>query len=161
MASMESAHVDKRAANGASGRETHVITMTICDQLFGIPTEQVQDVHGMADITPVPLARSEIAGALNIRGKIVTAVDLRHRLSLPPRSDDDRYMSVVVDYMGDLYSLIIDSIGDVMSLPDDQFEKNPPTLDANWREVAVGVYRLDDRLMVMTNVDNLLGFAST
>ena len=160
MASMESAHVDKRAANGASGRETHVITMTICDQLFGIPTEQVQDVHGMADITPIPLARSEIAGALNIRGKIVTAVDLRHRLSLPPRNEEDRYMSVVVDYKGDLYSLIIDAIGDVMSLPDDQFEKNPPTLDANWREVAVGVYRLDNRLMVMTNVDNLLAFTA-
>ena len=156
--STEQTHQTSGPANGSTGNETHVITMTICDQLFGVPTEQVQDIHGMIDITRVPLAPQEIAGTLNIRGKIVTAVDLRRRLNLQPRGDDERFMSVVVDHHGHLYSLIIDAIGDVMILRDDLFEKNPPTIDPKWREIAVGVYRLDDRLLVMTNVDNLLGF---
>ena len=137
---------------------TQAITMTIYGQLFGVPTQEVQDVHNSMTMTRVPLAPPEVAGALNIRGKIVTAIDLRTRLGLPNREPDEKYMSVVVEYQGDLYSLIIDNIGEVLTLDAKAFEKNPPTLDPIWREVATGVYRLEGQLLIMTNVKNLMNF---
>lgn len=137
---------------------TQAITMTIYGQLFGVPTQEVQDVHNSMTMTRVPLAPPEVAGALNIRGKIVTAIDLRTRLGLPQREPDEKYMSVVVEYQGDLYSLIIDNIGEVLTLDAKAFEKNPPTLDPIWREVATGVYRLEGQLLIMTNVKNLMNF---
>ena len=137
---------------------TQAITMTIFGQLFGVPTQEVQDVHNSMTMTRVPLAPPEVAGALNIRGKIVTAIDLRTRLGLPKREPDEKYMSVVVEYQGDLYSLIIDNIGEVLTLDTVNFEKNPPTLDPIWREVATGVYRLEGQLLIMTSVKNLMNF---
>lgn len=153
--------IERQAGDdGRNVDESHkqFVTMTIAGQLFGIPTEEIQDAHIIESITRIPLAPSEIEGALNIRGKIVTAVNLRERLALPPPEDDDRKMSIVVEYGGELYSLLIDTIGDVLSLSDRDFEVNPPTLDSRWREVSVGVYRLDDRLMIMTTVPRLMAF---
>jgi purine-binding chemotaxis protein CheW len=142
----------------AGDSHTQFVTMTIAGQLFGIPTEEIQDAHIIESITRIPLAPKEIEGALNIRGKIVTAINLRERLGLPLREDSGKNMSIVVEHRGELYSLLIDTIGDVLSLSDRDFEKNPPTLDNCWRDVSAGVYRLDDRLMIMTNVPRLMSF---
>lgn len=141
------------------GPTTQFVTMTLADQLFGIPTAEVQDVHRLQTITPIPLAPPEIAGALNIRGKIVTAVDLRRRLGLPPldRGGKD-IMSIVAEYNDHLYSLLIDQIGEVMSLPNRDMQKNASTMDIRWREISEGIYRLDGRLMVRTSVSKLLNF---
>ncbi len=137
------------------------VTVTIADQLFGIPVLSVQDVLGEQRITRVPLAPSEVAGALNLRGRIVTAIDVRERLNLPPRSDDEPGMSVVVEHQGDPYSLLIDSVGEVLSLPADRYERNPATLNPAWRDVSEGIYRLDGELLVVLGVDRLLDFAAT
>jgi purine-binding chemotaxis protein CheW len=136
------------------------VTMTIADQLFGIPVLQVRDVLGPQRITRVPLAPPEVGGSLNLRGRIVTAIDVRCRLSLPQRPAEMREMSVVVDHGGELYSLIVDSVGEVLSLPGSAFEPNPATLDPQWRDVATGIYRLDGALLVVLDVSRLLTFAS-
>ncbi len=136
------------------------VTVTIADQLFGIPVLSVQDVLGEQRITRIPLARGEVAGALNLRGRIVTAIDLRVRLNLPPRPDDAPGMSVVVEHQGEPYSLLIDSVGEVLSLPADRYERNPPTLNPAWRDVSEGIYRLDGELLVVLSVDRLLDFAA-
>ena len=135
------------------------VTVTIADQLFGIPVLSVQDVLGPQNITRIPLAPAEVAGALNLRGRIVTAIDVRERLNLPPRAADEAGMSVVVEHHGDLYSLLIDSVGEVLSLPADRFERNPATLNPEWREVSAGIYRLDSALLVVLDVERLLDFA--
>jgi len=132
------------------------VTMTVADQLFGIPVLTVQDVLGPQRITRIPLSPPEIAGALNLRGRIVTAIDVRRRLSLPARSADTSSMSVVVDHKGELYSLIVDAVGEVMSLPADSYERNPATLDPRWREVSGGIYRLKGKLLVVLEVARLL-----
>jgi purine-binding chemotaxis protein CheW len=132
------------------------VTMTVADQLFGIPVLTVQDVLGPQRITRIPLSPPEIAGALNLRGRIVTAIDVRRRLSLPPRGADTSSMSVVVDHKGELYSLIVDAVGEVMSLPADSYERNPATLDPRWREVSGGIYRLKGKLLVVLEVARLL-----
>jgi len=146
------------AAATAGGENQDFVTMTIHDQLFGIPVLTVQDVLGPQKITPIPLASPEVAGALNLRGRIVTAVDVRKRLGLAPSGEGEKSMSVVVDFRGELYSLIIDSVGEVLSLPPDCFERNPATLDPAWREVSAGVFRLKDKLLVVLDVARLLAF---
>lgn len=130
--------------------------MTVAGQLFGIPVLQVQDVLGPQRLTRIPLAPPEVAGSLNLRGHIVTAIDVRTRLGLPPRAADMRGMSVVVDLNGELYSLVIDQVGEVLSLAKDTFEANPPTLDPRWREVSRGIYRLKGQLLVVIDVARLL-----
>ena len=147
----------EKASTGASTEAPReFVSMTVAGQLFGIPVLTVQDVLGEQRITCVPLALPEVAGALNLRGRIVTAIDMRRRLRLPPREKGAPAMNVVVDRGGELYSLIVDSVGEVLSLPAEQFERNPSTLDATWREVSVGVYRLDNELMVALDVKRLL-----
>ena len=133
------------------------VTATIDGQLFGVPVLSVQDVLGPQKLANIPLAPHEIAGALNLRGRIVTAIDLRRRLGLPA-ADKTTSMSIVVDRHGELYSLLIDEVGEVLSVPSNSYERNPPTLDARWREVSGGIYRLDGSLMVFLEVDRLLEF---
>jgi purine-binding chemotaxis protein CheW len=134
------------------------VTMYIDKQLFGIPVLQVQDVLGQQKITRVPLAPREVAGSLNLRGRIVTAIDVRIRLGLPPLKDkaSGNDMSVVVDLGGEFYSLLVDQVGEVMNLPASDYEKTPATLDERWREVSDGVYRLKDTLLIVLDVKRLL-----
>lgn len=135
------------------------VTMTIADQLFGIPVLQVQDVLGHQRITRIPLAPPEVAGSLNLRGRIVTAIDVRLRLGLEGKPRDDHDMSVVVDHEGELYSLMVDSVGEVLSVSSKTFERNPATLDPRWRDISVGIYRLDRTLLVVLDVSHLLNFS--
>ena len=135
------------------------VTATIAGQLFGIPVLSVQDVLGAQRLTRIPLAPPEVAGALNLRGRIVTAIDLRKRLGVPGAEQANSGMSIVVEYAGELYSLLIDTVGEVLNLPADRYEPNPPTLDPRWREVSGGIYRLDGQLMVILEVDRVLDFS--
>jgi purine-binding chemotaxis protein CheW len=142
----------------ASSGERDFVTVTVAGQLFGIPVLTVQDVLGSQKITRIPLAPGEVAGALNLRGRIVTAIDVRRRLRLPDREGEDSGMAVVVDRGSELYSLVIDSVGEVLSLPESAFDRNPTTLDPLWREVSAGVYRLKGQLLVVLDVARLLDF---
>ncbi len=136
------------------------LTILIAGQRFGIPILQVQDVLGEQNVTNVPLAPPEVAGSLNLRGRIVTAIDVRRRLGISPIERDtaeaEKEMSVVVENDNELYSLIIDEVGDVLSLEDETFENNPATLDPMWREVSQGIYRLDGELLVVLDVPKFL-----
>lgn len=134
------------------------VTMTVAGQLFGIPVLQVQDVLSQQRITRIPLAPPEVAGSLNLRGRIVTSIDVRVRLGLESTASSKPGMSVVVEFGGELYSLMVDHVGEVMNLPNRDFETNPPTLDQRWREVAAGVYRLNESLLVVLDVSRLLNF---
>ena len=137
------------------------VTMVVMGQLFGIPVLSVRDVLSPQRITRVPLAAPEVAGALNLRGRIVTAVDLRKRLGLPPREADAKGMNVVVEGRGELYSLIVDEVGEVLSVPEASLERNPPTLDARWRDVSAGICTLKDRLMVVLDIAAALRLAAS
>src|SRR3546814_8670073 len=101
------------------------VSVTVASQRLGIPVLLVQDVLRAQPLTRIPLAPPEIAGSLNLRGRIVTAVDVRTRLGLPPRDKDAPFMNVVVEHDGELYSLIVDSVGDVLGLTSDTYESNP------------------------------------
>lgn len=140
----------------AYGESKDYLTVIIAGQRFGIPVLQVQDVLREQKVTRIPLAAPEVAGSLNLRGRIVTAIDVRRRLGIANDEDRGSGMSVVVEYKGELYSLVIDSVGDVLSLRNDLFEKNPGTLDPAWRDVSMGIYQLKGELLVVMDVPRLL-----
>jgi purine-binding chemotaxis protein CheW len=147
------------AAEALNGHRDYV-TMSIGGQLFGIPVLKVQDVLGSQKITRVPLAPEEVAGSLNLRGRIVTAVDVRLRLGLPKKEDEKNSMSVVVEHENELYSLLVDSVGEVLSLDAQDYQRNPPTLNPRLREFSDGIYRLNESLLVVLSVSSLLNFGN-
>ena len=146
-------------ANGTEGRSAQeYVTMVVDGQQFGIPVLKVQDVLGPQSITRIPLAPPVVAGSWNLRGRIVTAIDLRLRLGLPARPPGGKPMSVVVEHQNVLYSLVVDAVGEVLSHSDSAYEQNLPTLDPRWRDFSDGIYRLDGSLLVVLNIARLLNF---
>lgn len=142
------------------GGDQVFLTLTVADTLCGVPVLTVRDVLMAQAITRIPLAPPEVAGSLNLRGRIVTAIDLRRRLGLPPRAAESAGMSVVVERDGELYSLLVDEVGDVVPLPRSGRAAKPPTLDPLWREVAADVHRLEDRLVILLDVERVLAIGA-
>lgn len=134
------------------------VTFVITGQLFGIPVLKVQDILQPDRIANIPLAPPEVAGSINLRGRIVTVIDVRVRLGLPKRETGAQRMGVTVEHNNDLYTFLVDSVGEVLSVAAKDYERNPSTLDATWRDFADGVYRLQGRLMVVLDVERLLDF---
>jgi purine-binding chemotaxis protein CheW len=132
------------------------VTVVTGGQLFGLRLERVRDVFVPRGLSQVPLAPPEVAGLLNLRGRIVTAIDLRHRLGLPPRSDGGSPVAVGIEERGELYGLIVDRVGDVLRLKRSTYDANPVNLDQRWTKVCAGVHRLDHGLMVVLDVDKIL-----
>jgi purine-binding chemotaxis protein CheW len=150
----------ERPAEDAGGEDERVfVTLTVADQLCGVPVQTVRDVLGEQTITRIPLAPAEIAGSLNLRGRIVTAIDLRRRLGLPDAPPGASRMSVVAEQGAELYALLVDQVSEVLSLPAETFERNPPTLAAGWAAHSQGIHRLQDRLMVVLDVSRVLALA--
>ena len=132
------------------------ITFSLGTPTFGIPVARVQDVFMPQSITRVPLAPAQIGGVLNLRGRIVTALDMRARLGMPERSAKTQVMAVGIESGGESYGLIIDEIGEVLTLRPSNFEPLPDALDPRWRDVSRSVYHLQDSLVVVFDVDRLL-----
>lgn len=153
--------ISDAVAEDNNGEQLEYVTLTIGGQWFGIPVLSVQDVLGPQNIAMIPLAPPEVAGSLNLRGRIVTAIDPRVRLGLPKREENETVMSVVVEHLGELYSLLIDQVGEVLKLPSNRFEHNPASLDPRWRDISTGIYRLDDRLVIVIDIERLLNFDTT
>jgi purine-binding chemotaxis protein CheW len=153
----------KRAVGklASSDEQSQYVSIVIAGQSFGIPVLIVHDVLGPQRITRIPLAPPEVAGSLNLRGRIVTAIDVRLCLGLEKRPPEMTGMSVVVEHTGEFYSLIVDNVGEVLTLPAATMERNPATLDPRWREISNGIYRLEDQLLVVLDADRLLDFART
>lgn len=133
------------------------VTATIGGQLFGLPISRVQDVFLPDRLARVPLASPEIAGLLNLRGRIVTTIDMRRRLGLPqPPEDGCARLAVGIECKGESYGLLIDAIGEVLKLAASSREDNPVNLDAGLARVSAGVHRLEGRLLVVLDVDRVL-----
>ena len=144
-----------------SGNLKEYVTAMVGGQLFGLPILRVQDVFKPERVTRVPLAPPEIAGVLNLRGRIVTLVDLRRRLDLPPPEDDRPQMAIGVEWRGESYGLLIDCIGEVLKLDDEEREPNPVNLNEGLARMSAGIHRLDEQLLIVLDVDRVLdiGFA--
>jgi len=139
---------------------TEFVTFTIAGQMFGLPIERVQDVFKPARITRVPLAGAEIAGVLNLRGRIVTAVDMRLRLDVRRREADGAPMAIGIESRGESFGLLVDAVGEVLKLMDSDRESNPINLDGKLAALSAGVYRLEGQLLVVLDIDRVLDLRS-
>jgi purine-binding chemotaxis protein CheW len=138
------------------------VTATIGGQLFGLPIGRVQDVFMPERLTRVPLAATEVAGLLNLRGRIVTVIDMRRRLDFDERAENGAKrgpLALGIEHKGESYGLLIDHIGEVLKLPAASREGNPVNLDPRLARVSAGVHRLDGRLLVVLDVERVLDAA--
>lgn len=133
-----------------------LVSIRVGKQSFGVPVLKVQDVIAQTPINRVPLGPPEIAGSLNLRGRIVTAVDMRRRLGMEPRAPGESLMSVIVEHCGELYALLVDDVGDVLWLSPGDHEPNPVTLSIHWRAICSGLYRLEGELLLVLDVEQVL-----
>jgi purine-binding chemotaxis protein CheW len=128
-------------------------TFFVDDLYFGVDVLGVQEVLRAQEMTPVPQAPDTIAGLINLRGQIVTAIDLRRRLDLPPRDSDQAQMNMVVRTADGGVSLLVDEIGDVLTLDPSACEWPPENLDRTARELIVAVYKLKDKLLLVLDTE--------
>ncbi len=145
-----------RGAARAEPRRHGYVSFRLADQWLGVPVVVAQEVLTAQTVSPVPLAPPEVAGFLNLRGQIVTALDLRVRLGLPPRPEGASTMNIVVRDGEELFSFVVDEVGDVVEVEDERLEPTPPTLEGRWRECCTGVVRLERGLLVVMEVQDLL-----
>ena len=128
-------------------------TFYVDDLFFGVDVQEVQEVFRFEPMTRVPLAPSVVRGLINLRGQIVTALDLRRRLGLRPRPADARPLNVVVRTNDGPVSLLVDEIGDVVEVSPDRFEAPPETTRGIARQLISGVYKLDERLLLVLDTE--------
>jgi purine-binding chemotaxis protein CheW len=144
------------ANDSAADLVTEYVTVTIGDHMFGLPIFRVQDVFVPVGLTRVPLAPPEVAGILNLRGRVVTAIDMRSRLDFGEREPGTPVMAIGIEFKGESYGLLVDAVGEVMQLHNSTCEAKPTNLDPRLSRVAAGIYRLEGQLMVVLDVDRVL-----
>ena len=128
-------------------------------QLFGLPISRVQDVFVAERVTRIPLAPPEIAGLVNVRGRILTVIDMWRRLGVAPPTSMRMRLAMGVEQKNESYALLIESIGDVLKLPLQGIENNPPNLEGRLAHLSAGVYRLSKQLLLVLDIDRVLDFA--
>ena len=127
------------------------------DELFfGVEVEKVQEVISGAVVTPVPLARPVVRGLINLRGQIVTAIDLRRCLGLAERPSDKPLVNLIICTSDGCASLLVDQVGDVLGVDENDFESIPPTLQGRSRELIRGAYKLDGRLLLVLDTEKVI-----
>ena len=140
--------------------ERQYCTFFVAGHYFGLDVLKVQEVIRYQEMTRVPLAPPEVAGLINLRGQIVTAIDLRRRLELGNRPAGELPLNVVVHTDDGAVSLLVDEIGDVLKVPESLFEPPPETLRGTARELIRGAYKLTDRLLLVLDIERTVSLAA-
>ena len=128
---------------------------------FGVEVLKVQEVIRYQEMTRVPIAPTMIQGLINLRGQIITAIDLRRRFEMPPRAQNQLPRNVVVRTDDGAVSLLVDEIGDVVEIHDDIYESPPETLKGVARDLVQGVYKLKERLLLILDTEKTVTLNST
>ena len=124
--------------------------------MIGIDVTLVQEVLNRQDATRIPLVSDVVQGLINLRGEIVTTIDLRRRLGLPLRTADESSMNVVIRTADGPVALVVDQIGDVIDADEGLFEFPPPTLSGPHCEFVTGVFKLEDTLLLLIDLERVL-----
>jgi purine-binding chemotaxis protein CheW len=140
--------------------EKQFCTFYVDDLFLGVEVAKVQEVLRYQEMTSVPLASPTVSGLINLRGQIVTAIDLRKRLELNGRPEGQLPMNVVVRTNEGVVSMLVDSIGDVLEVPDHAFETPPETIDGITRHLVLGVYKLSDNLLLILDTEKAVNIES-
>lgn len=139
-----------------------LLSVMVSDHTVGLPILSIRDIIKPQNIAPIPLARSEILGSLNLRGNIVTVIDMNSRMDFSDeKRDPHEGMNVVVEHANEFFSLFVDSVDDVISVPSAALEAAPSTLNPAWREFVAGVVRCETTLMTVIDIPSLLDGTKT
>lgn len=141
--------------------QRQVCTFYLDGLLFGVEVHGVQEVIRYLEMTRVPRAPAVVEGLINLRGQIVTAIDMRCRLELSPRPEGQLPMNVVVRGDEGAVSLLVDEIGDVLEVDDELFEAPPETLEGVARELIRGAYKLKDQLLLILDIEKAVAVSAT
>jgi purine-binding chemotaxis protein CheW len=141
----------------ASGTSGQLATFRLDGDLYGVEVQHVQEVLRSQQLTRVPLAPSAVAGLINLRGQVVTAIELRERLGRPARPEGTDAVVIVVRLDGEAVSLLVDSIADVVDVDAADFEAPPDTLEGQARDLIRGAYKLDGQLLLALDVHRAVG----
>jgi purine-binding chemotaxis protein CheW len=145
------------ARSGAANSE-QFLSIHLSGQLFGIPVKKIVDVVKPINLTPIPLAKTEIVGLMNLRGRIVTVVDLRTRLNLTSEILPKKPMFVVVEDNGEIFALIVDEVGEAITLSLASFDKIPENLPFYLRNVTKYIFKLEKELMLVLDIPSVVNF---
>lgn len=148
--------VEQLQKNPETGFTRQFATFTVDDLFFGIEVLEVQEVFRYLEMTRVPLAPGVIHGLINLRGQIVTAVDMRQRLGLHASNNQDLPMNIVVRSSDGPVSLLVDEIGDVLEMNEESFEPVPDNMPRARREMLSGVYKLEGKLLLVLDTEQVL-----
>lgn len=153
---MEEAVQDSIIEAVLSGDTSQLCGFKIMEGQYAIPVLEVQEVVKPQKVTPVPLGPEYVDGLINLRGQIVTAINLRVLFGLPRRENNDEYMNIIVRWGDSLYSLVVDEIMDVMDIENTSFEDTPDTIDDKLKKYIRGVFKLEDNLLTLLSLEKIL-----
>ena len=137
---------------------TQLSTFHVGSYLFGVEVALVQEVFRMTAFTPVPLSPPQVAGLINLRGEVLTAIDVRARLGLPPSGEDRPQVNVVVRVDDEPVSLLVDEIGGVVEVSQIPFESTPSTVESRVGSLLLGAYTMPEKLLLALDARALLAF---
>ena len=149
---------DERAADDRK----QFVTVSVGNQLFGLPILQVRDVFIVTEMTPIPLAPRSVAGLFNLRGRVITVLSLRTMLGFAaPDSGESETIAIGIEWRGESFGLLVDQVHEVMALAEAGRESNPINLDARWSSLSAGVHRLASQLLVELSLESLFNDLSS
>jgi purine-binding chemotaxis protein CheW len=141
--------------NLAESKARQLCGFRIGKDFYAIPVLEVQEVVKPQVKTSVPLAPEYIDGLINLRGQVVTAINMRRLLKIEDDYNEEDYMNIIVKHSDGLYSLVVDEVLDVMEVEMDRFSETPPTLEANIKNYIHGVFKLEDKLLILLNLNKV------
>ncbi|MEE9258112.1 MAG: chemotaxis protein CheW [Nitrospinaceae bacterium] len=140
--------------------ENQFCTFYLDNHFFGVEVKKVQEVFRYQEMTEVPLSPKVVSGLINLRGQIITAIDLRRRLEMPDYPEGKLPMNVVVRTEEGVVSLLVDEIADVLEAPRESFEQTPDTIRGAVRELVTGVYKLEGKLLLVLDIQKTVNLSA-
>jgi len=137
-------------------KSTELLTCRVGDQWLGLQVQQVREVVTPQVCTEMPLSADAVMGLINLRGRVITQLDVRKVVGLPDRENDVYRVAIVETLSGEDFGLVMDEVGEVIELDPDCYEKTPKTLDRVWQDVSEGVLKQEDRVLVLVNVERFV-----
>jgi len=137
-------------------QSNELLTCRVGEQWLGFQVRSVREVVTPQRCTEMPLASDAVMGLINLRGRVITQLDVRKVVGLPPREGSDFRVAIVETMSGEDFGLVMDEVGEVINLDPDEYEKTPKTLDHLWQDVSEGVLKQDERVVVLVNVERFI-----
>lgn len=143
--------------NSEKMTQSRLLTCVVAGQWLAVPVDQLSEVVTPQLRTKVPLSTPSVNGLINLRGKILTELDMLKILNLPDREDESRYRTIIIEGdEGENFGLTVDSVGEVIDIEPDAFERTPDSLDPKWKSVCHGVLKQDKRILVMLDIEKVI-----